>query len=37
MEPCSLVTLISAVSCAIAENVDDDELDLLAAIFTQLR
>lgn len=36
MSPCELVMLISAVSCAISEKVDKDELDLLAAAFTQL-
>lgn len=31
-----LIMLISAVSCAISEKVDKEELDLLAVAFTQL-
>lgn len=36
MNSCELVTLISTLSCAIADNATDDELSLLSAIFTQL-
>lgn len=36
MEGCELVTLVSAIACAIAKDKDNDELSLLAAIFTQL-
>ena len=36
MNSCELVTLISTLSCVIADNSTDDELSLLSAIFTQL-
>ena len=36
MNPCELVTLVSTLSCIISENFDDDELALIAALFTQL-
>ena len=36
MSSCELVSFVSAVSCAIAKNATDDELSLLAAVFTQL-
>lgn len=36
MNGCELVTLISTLACIIAQDKTDDELNLLAAIFTQL-
>ena len=36
MNPCELVSFVSAISCAIAAGTDDKELELLAAVFTQL-
>lgn len=36
MNSCELVTLISTLSCVIADNSTDYELSLLSAIFTQL-
>lgn len=36
MSPCELVTLISTLSCLIADNSTDDELSILSAVFTQL-
>ncbi len=36
MNSCELVTLVSSLSCFIAENTDDKELAVIAAIFTQL-
>ncbi|MGN1269555.1 MAG: DUF6774 domain-containing protein [Clostridia bacterium] len=36
MEGCELVTLISTLACAISKDKTVDELNLLAAIFTQL-
>lgn len=36
MNPCELVTLVSTLSCLIADNSTDDELSILSAIFTQL-
>lgn len=36
MNSCELVNLISMLSCLIVQNYSDDEIALLAAIFTQL-
>lgn len=36
MNSCELVTLISTLSCIIAQDKTNDELNLLSAIFTQL-
>lgn len=36
MGSCELVNLISMLTCLIVENYNDDEIALLAAIFTQL-
>lgn len=36
MEGCEIVTLVSALACAIAKDKDAEELGILAAIFTQL-
>ncbi|MCI9274732.1 MAG: hypothetical protein HFJ24_01485 [Clostridia bacterium] len=36
MKSCELVNLISMLTCLIVENYDDEEIGLLAAIFTQL-
>lgn len=36
MNSCELVTLVSFLSCLIADNYKDEELAVLAAIFTQL-
>lgn len=37
MDECELITLVSAIACAISKSCsDDDELALLAAIFSQL-
>lgn len=36
MNPCEIVTLVSAISCAIAKNRSVEELNILSAIFTQI-
>ncbi len=36
MNSCELVTLISTLSCVIADNSTDEELSILSAVFTQL-
>lgn len=36
MNSCELVNLISMLTCLIVQNYSDDEIALLAAIFTQL-
>ena len=36
MNGCELVNLVSILSCIIAQDKTQDELDLLSAIFTQL-
>ncbi len=36
MDECELVILISTIACAIAKCSTDDELTLLAAVFSQL-
>lgn len=36
MNSCELVNLISMLTCLIVQNYNDDEITLLAAIFTQL-
>lgn len=36
MNPCELVTLVSTLSCLIADNSTDEELSILSAVFTQL-
>ncbi len=36
MDSCELVTLVSTLSCLIANNSTDDELSILSAVFTQL-
>ena len=37
MGSCEFVTFISTLACAIAKDKTEDELTLLAAIFSQLR
>lgn len=36
MNSCELVTFISALACTIAQNKTQEEINILAAIFTQL-
>lgn len=36
MNPCEIVTIVSALSCAIAKNRSIEELNILSAIFTQI-
>ena len=36
MNSCEFVTYISALACAITKNRSADEINLLAAVFTQL-
>lgn len=36
MNSCELVTFISTLACAISKDLSNDEIVLLAAIFTQL-
>jgi hypothetical protein len=36
MNSCEFVTLISTLSCIIAENCSDSDISLLSAFFTQL-
>lgn len=36
MDECELVTLVSAIACAISKGCSDDELALLSAVFSQL-
>ena len=36
MNSCELVNLVSMLSCLIVQNYNDNEIGLLAAIFTQL-
>ena len=36
MNSCELVTLISSLSCAISEALTEEELVVLATVFTQL-
>ena len=36
MNSCEIVTLITALSCAIAKNFNSEDAALLAAAFTQL-
>lgn len=37
MENCEFVTLISVLACTIAKGKTDEELNILSAVFTQLR
>ena len=36
MNYCELTYLISTIACAIAENVNEEDLNVLAAAFSQL-
>ncbi len=36
MSSCELVNLVSMLSCLIIQNYDENEIALLAAVFTQL-
>ena len=36
MNSCELVTFISTIACAIASNKSQEEVELLAVLFTQL-
>lgn len=36
MDECELISFITAVACAIAKNCPEDEITLMAAIFSQL-
>lgn len=37
MHNCEFVTLISTLACTIAKDKTQKEIDILAAVFTQLR
>ncbi len=37
MQNCEFVTFISALACTIAKDKSQNELNILSAIFTQLR
>ncbi len=37
MNNCEFVTFISMLACSIAKNKTQEEIDILAAFFTQLR
>lgn len=37
MNDCEFVTFISVLACAISKDKTEEELDILAAFFTQLR
>ncbi len=37
MQNCEFVTFISILACSIAKDKTQEELDILAAFFTQLR
>lgn len=37
MQNCEFITFISTLACAIAKDKSRDELNILAAFFTQLR
>ena len=37
MQNCEFITFISALACSIAKNKTQNELNILAAVFTQLR
>lgn len=36
MNSCELVNLVSALSCLIVQNYTDEQIAVLAAVFTQL-
>ena len=36
MSPCELVSLVTAVACSISQCCDEEEVEILAAVFTQL-
>ena len=36
MDPCELAIAISTLACVIAQKLDDDELELVAVVFSQL-
>lgn len=36
MNSCELVMVISSIACSISQNLTNDEINLLAAILTQL-
>lgn len=36
MDECELVSLVTAVACGISKCCSDDEMNILAAVFTQL-
>ena len=36
MQPCEIVTFISAISCVIAKDKTSDEIEELSVIFSQL-
>jgi hypothetical protein len=36
MNECELLSLITVIACAIAQNCSEEEIGLLAAVFTQL-
>lgn len=36
MNPCEYTVLISSIACNIAKGKSEDEIELLAALFTQL-
>ena len=36
MNSCELVTFISSAACALSQNCTEDELAILAAVFSQL-
>lgn len=36
MDECELITLVTVVACSISKSCSDDEISVLAAVFTQL-
>ncbi len=36
MDECELLSFVTAIACTIARNCPEDEITMLAAIFTQL-
>lgn len=36
MDDCELIVTVTAIACAISKNCSDDEISIMAAVFTQL-
>ena len=36
MTPCELVSFVTAVACSIAKSCSEEEIEIMAAVFTQL-